>query len=121
VRSGDLRAELFRVCGQQELGCDAAFVVIAATDAERIGDRGYRAAQLEAGFVDGRLHLAATALRLAATGLTFLDSEIPTLLREPLAGLLLTGVGTSAYRHRPGGPPGSPTTMRPVRITPLPS
>jgi hypothetical protein len=121
VRSGDLRSELFRVCGQQELGRDAAFVVIAATDAERISDRGYRAAQLEAGIIDGRLHLAATALRLAATGLTFLDSEIPTLLREPLAGLLLTGVGTSAYRHRPGGPPGSPTTMRPVRITPLPS
>jgi len=70
--------------------------VIAAIDAEHIDDRGYRAAQLEAGLIDGRFRLAATALRLAATGLTFLDSEIPTLLRERLAGLLLTGVGTSA-------------------------
>jgi hypothetical protein len=47
--------------------------------------------------------------------MTFLDSEIPALLGEPLAGLLLTCVGVPTYRHRPGGPPGSPVRMRPLR------
>ena len=40
-------------------------------------------------------------LGIGASGMTFLDYEIPRLLGEPLAGLLLTCVGVPAYRHRP--------------------
>ena len=115
LRTGDLRGELFRVCYDQDLGRDAAFVVIAATDTDQLDDRGYREAQLDAGLVSGRLHLAAFALGIGATGMTFLDSEIPALLGEPLAGLLITCVGVPAYRHRPGGAPGAPIKMRPLK------
>ena len=115
LRRGPLREELLRVCWDQDLGRDAAFVVIAAVDTGRLDDRGYREAQLDAGLVDGRLHLAAFALGIGASGITFLDSEIAGLLEEPLAGLLITCVGVPAYRHRPGGPPGAPIKMRPLR------
>jgi hypothetical protein len=115
LRSGDLRDELFRVSLDQDLPRDASFVVIAAADLDGLDDRGYREAQLDAGLVSGRLHLASFALGLGATGMTFVDSEIPALLGESLAGLLLTCVGVPTYRHRAGGPPGAPVLMRPLR------
>ena len=93
VRAGNLRDELFRVCWDQELGRDAAFVVLSTIDLDSLDDRGYRDAQLRAGLVDGRLHLAAYALGFGASGMTFLDSEIPLLVGEPLAGLLITCLG----------------------------
>jgi SagB-type dehydrogenase family enzyme len=44
---------------------------------ERMGNRGYRLAQLEAGITLGRLYLAAYAHRdLGGTGLTFYDDEV---------------------------------------------
>jgi hypothetical protein len=111
-RPGDLREELFRVCWDQELGRDAAFVVIGAADLEALPDeRAYREAQLEAGIVEGRLHLAAYALHAAASGMTFLDSEIEALLGEPLAALLFTCVGVPAYRSKRGGRPGAPAAL----------
>lgn len=115
VRTGNLREELFFVCLEQELGRDAAFVVIGAADLSRLDDRGYREAQFKAGMVDGRLHLAAFAQGIGATGMTFLDSEMESLLGTRLEGLLFTCVGVPAYRHRPGGMPGNPTVTRPLR------
>jgi hypothetical protein len=120
LRRGDLRDELFHVCFDQPLGSDASFVMIAAADTNQLDDRAYREAQLEAGLVDGRVHLAASALGIGASGMTFIDSEIPRLLGEPLAGLLCTCVGVPAYRHRPGGMPGAPTEMRPLTLTTQP-
>lgn len=114
LRHGDLRHELFHVCIDQDLGRDASVVVVAAIDPDQFDDRGYREAQLEAGLVSGRLHLAASALGVGASGMTLLDSTIPRLLGQPLAGLLLTCVGVPTYRHRPGGPPGAPVRMRPL-------
>ena len=115
VRAGNLRDELFRVSIEQELTRDASFVVIAAADLDPLDDRGYRDAQFGAGLVSGRLHLAAFALGAGATGMTFVDAEIPALLGEPLAALLLTCVGVPTYRHRAGGGPGAPTMMRPLK------
>ena len=115
TRAGDVRDELFRVAAEQDLARDASCVVIAAVDLDQLDDRGYREAQLDAGLVSGRLQLAAFALGLGATGITFIDSELPRLLGEPLAGLLLTCIGVPTYRHRRGGPPGAPTRMRPLK------
>jgi SagB-type dehydrogenase family enzyme len=112
LRRGQLHQELYHVCLDQDLGRDAAFVVIAAVDLSRLDDRDYRQTHVEAGLVDGRLHLAAFALGVGASGMTFLDPAIPPLLGKPLAGLLLTCIGVPAYRHRPGGPPGAPVKMR---------
>jgi hypothetical protein len=115
VRAGDVREELYRVCLDQELARDAAFVLIAAADLTGIDDRGYRDVQLDAGLVSGRLHLAAFALGMGATGMTFLDSEVPDLIGAQLAGLLFTCVGVPGYRHRSGGPPRAPITTRPLK------
>ncbi|MEU6076776.1 hypothetical protein [Micromonospora sp. NPDC047074] len=116
LRAGDLRDELLRVCLGQGLAGDAAFVVIAATPLSTLDDRGYRDAQLAAGLVEGRLHLAAYALGASASGMTFVDSEVPGLLGEPadLAALLFTCVGVPEYRSRAGGGPGAPVRVRPV-------
>jgi hypothetical protein len=114
VRAGELRVELYRVCLDQGLPRDAAFVAIGAADVEALDDRGYREAQLAAGLVEGRLHLAAYALEASASGMTFLDSEIPELLGERLQGLLFTCVGVPEYRPKAGGLPGEPVEFRQV-------
>jgi nitroreductase len=111
LRRGNLREELYRACYDQGLGADAAFVVMAAIDLDDLDDRGYREAQLDAGIVEGRLHLAAYALGIGASGMTFLDSEIEALLGEPLAALLFTCVGVPAYRNKSGGRPGEPASV----------
>jgi SagB-type dehydrogenase family enzyme len=120
LRREPLREELLRVCWDQDLGRDAGFVVMAAVDVGQLDDRGYREAQLGAGLVEGRLHLAAYALGIGASGMTFLDSEIAGLLGEPLAGLLFTCVGVPAYRNTRGGGPGepAPVVVPPAGLTP---
>ena len=115
VRAGELRRELYRVALDQGLPRDAAFVVIGTADVSALDDREYREAQLTAGLVEGRLHLAAYALGAAASGMTFLDSEIPGLVGEPLDGLLFTCVGVPEYQPKVGGPPGAPSEIRMVQ------
>jgi SagB-type dehydrogenase family enzyme len=116
VRAGDLRDEVHRLCLDQGLGREAAFVVIAAADLTNADDREYREAQLAAGIVEGRLHLLAYALGASASGMTFCDNLLPDTMGEPLDGLLLTCVGVPEYSSTPGGRPGSPTSVR--QITP---
>jgi SagB-type dehydrogenase family enzyme len=111
VRRGTVRDELLRACGDQDLGRDATFVVMGAIDIEVVDDRGYREAQLDAGIIEGRLHLAAYALGIGASGMTFLDSEIEGLLGAPLAALLFTCVGVPTYAGKPGGRPGAPVSI----------
>lgn len=114
ARPAELRGELYRVCLEQGLGRDAAFVVIGATDVRSLDDRQYREAQLAAGLVEGRLHVLAYALGASASGMTFLDSEIPALLGEPLDALLFTCVGVPEYAPARAGRPGAPTEIRQV-------
>ena len=114
VRVGLLRKELYRICLDQGLARDAAFVVVSAIRTADLDDRAYRDAQLAAGLVAGRLHLAAYAQEAGASGMTFLDSELPALLREPVDGLLFTCVGVPDNTSKPGGLPRKPTTIRPV-------
>ncbi|MFL5924933.1 MAG: hypothetical protein ACJ74S_13335, partial [Gaiellaceae bacterium] len=71
-------------------------------------------AQLAAGLVEGRLHLLAYALGAGASGMTFLDSEIPAFVGEPLDGLLFTCVGVPEYRSKAGGLPGAPQEIKQV-------
>ena len=114
VRPGAMQDELYRVCLEQDLARDAAFVVITATDIGAVDDREYREAQLAAGVVEGRLHLLAYGLGASASGMSFCDSEVPALLGEPLDALLFTCVGVPEYTPRPGGLPGAPTAFRVV-------
>ena len=72
--------------------------------------------QLAAGLVEGRLHLAAYALGAGASGMTFVDSEVPALIGAPedLGTLLFTCVGVPEYASRRGGVPGAPVEVRTV-------
>jgi hypothetical protein len=112
ARAGSFREVLYQVCLRQALPRDAAFVVVAAADLTGLDDRQYREAQLAAGLAEGRLHLAAYALGACASGMTFVDSEVPELLGEPLSALLFTCVGVPDYTSAAGGTPGAPTAVR---------
>ena len=74
----------------QELPANAAANVYCLTDLptvlHQLGNRGYRAAQLEGGITGGRMYLAAYAQRFGATGLTFFDDEVTEFFSPPAAG-----------------------------------
>ncbi len=73
----------------------------------RQGARGYRAAQLAAA-AGGRTYLAAYALGLGATGLTFLDDEVTAFFAPRAAGrsvMFLMAIGRRAGRRSTGRDP----------------
>lgn len=80
LREGDFRERTGYLGLEQELAADASVDVFFLADLHKItrvfGNRGYRAAQLEAGTIGGRLYLAAYAQKLGATGLTFYDDDV---------------------------------------------
>jgi hypothetical protein len=112
ARGGSFRDVLYRVCLRQALPRDAAFVIIAAADLSGLDDREYREANLAAGLAEGRVCLTAYALGACACGMTFVDSQVPSLLGEPLNALLFTCVGVPDYTSAAGGPPGAPAAVR---------
>ncbi len=64
----------------------------------RLGNRGYRAVQLEAGILGGKLYLGAYAQRLGATGLTFYDDDVVKFFSPHAAGksaIFLVAIGKS--------------------------
>ena len=68
---------------------------------ERYGSRGYRAVQLEAGILGGKLYLAAYAQRLGASGLTFYDDDVVSFFSPHARGksaIFLVALGRSALR-----------------------
>lgn len=90
LKPGEFRAVAGDLALGQELAADAAVNVYFLCDLEsvlgRFGNRGYRAAQLEAAIAAGRLYLTAYALRLGATGLTFFDDDVTAFFSPHAAG-----------------------------------
>ena len=64
-----------------------------------LGDRGYRAAQLDAGIRAGRASLGAYARRLGATGLTFYDDEVRGAVGTDDEPMMCVAVGVDALRR----------------------
>lgn len=93
----------------QQLFSDAALVFFLLTDLESVlhslGNRGYRAAQFEAGVRAGRIYLSSYALGLGASGSTFYDDAV-TEFFSPHARdkscMITVGVGMPAYKARTG-------------------
>jgi SagB-type dehydrogenase family enzyme len=80
LKEGEFRAEAHHLGLEQELPADACVDIFFLADLKRIleryGNRGYRAVQLEAGAIGGKIYLAAYAQHLGATGLTFFDDDV---------------------------------------------
>jgi len=80
LKAGEFRAEAGYLGLEQQLPADACVDVFFLADLDDIlkrhGNRGYRAVQLEAGMIGGKMYLAAYAQRLGATGLTFFDDDV---------------------------------------------
>jgi len=95
-RAGSFRREAARAALDQAAAGDAAvaFYFVADLDAvlDVLGERGYRAAQLEGGVRGGLVYLQATALGLRATGLTFYDDEAAALLGEGASAAVLFSI-----------------------------
>jgi len=107
LKQGDFRADAGYLGLEQELPADAAVAIFFLADLrlilQRFGNRSYRAVQLEAGILGGKLYLAAYAQRLGATGLTFFDDDVIRFFSphaEGKSAIFLAAVGHSA-KHKP--------------------
>jgi SagB-type dehydrogenase family enzyme len=105
LKAGDFRREAGFLDLGQPLAADAAVDWYLLADLDRVcarlGQRGYRAAQLESAVVGGKLYLAAYALGLGATGLTFFDDEVTQFFSPHAAGkgvMFLVAAGVPARR-----------------------
>jgi SagB-type dehydrogenase family enzyme len=112
LKHGDFRDAAAFLALDQDLAGDAAAAVFFMADLDRwlgrLGNRAYRAVQLEAGIAGGRVYLGAYALRLGATGLTFFDDEVTRFFSPHAAGksaIFLMAVG---HPYRPSRPPAPP-------------
>lgn len=106
LKEGDFRREAGYLGLGQEIPADASVDIFFLADLHRIferwGNRGYRAAQLEASIMGGKLYLAAYAQRLGASGLTFFDDDVAEFFSSHAAGksvMFLIALGKSAKRR----------------------
>jgi SagB-type dehydrogenase family enzyme len=97
VRAGELRRLAGHLVLGQELGERAAALIFVLADLDRVlgalGDRGYRAAQLEAGVRLGRIYLSSTANGWGATGSTFYDEDVSRELATDGAPMIAAALG----------------------------
>ena len=107
ISEGDFRRDAGHLALDQALAADAAVNIYLMADLQpvldRLGNRGYRAAQMEASITAGRLYLAAYALRLGATGLTFYDDAVTDFFSPHAKGksaMFLVAIGRRARRRR---------------------
>ena len=107
LREGTFRREAGYLGLEQALPADAGVNLYCLTDLApvlaRFGNRGYRAAQLEAAILGGKGYLAAYAQGFGATGLTFYDDDVTEFFSPHARGksvMFLTALGHPARRRR---------------------
>ena len=105
------------LCLDQSLFADASVVIFIMTDLKHIldmlGNRGYRAVQMEAGITAGKIYLLSYASGLGASGSTFYDNEVIEFFSphaKQKEALIAIGVGIPSYQSKPG-------RVLPVRLT----
>jgi SagB-type dehydrogenase family enzyme len=106
LKEGNFRREAGNLGLGQEIPADCSVNVYFLADLnralERFGNRGYRAAQLEASIMGGKLYLAAYAQRLGASGLTFFDDDVIEFFSPHAAGksvMFLLALGKSVKKR----------------------
>lgn len=105
LKEGQFRGEAGHLGLGQELPADASVNIYFLSDLklvlERFGNRGYRAAQLEAAILGGKIYLSAYGQGFGATGLTFFDDAVNAFF-SPHAGdksvMFLIALGRPAKR-----------------------
>ena len=109
LKRGEFRQMSAYLCLGQPLFGDASVVFFLMTrlrDVLRaLGNRGYRAAQLEGGIVAGKIYLSAYSLGLGASGSTFYDDAVTEFFSPDAKGkdtMIAVGLGVPAYKARPG-------------------
>jgi SagB-type dehydrogenase family enzyme len=97
------------LCLGQNLFSDASIVFFLMTDLLEVlstyGNRGYRAAQFEAGIVAGKIYLSSYAQQLGASGSTFFDDAVSEFFSphaKDKSTMIAVGVGIPGYKARPG-------------------
>jgi SagB-type dehydrogenase family enzyme len=107
LSAGDFREEAGHLCFEQALGADASVIVFFMADLEnllqRFGNRGYRAVQLQAGILGGKMYLCAGALGLGASGLTFYDEDVSAFFAPHSTGksaIFVVALGHTARENR---------------------
>ncbi len=105
LKPGDFREKAGYLGLEQQIPLEAAvdvfFLADLKTILQRFGNRGYRAVQLEAGIIGGKLYLGAYAQRLGASGLTFYDDDVVSFFSPHARGksaIFLVALGQSAAR-----------------------
>jgi SagB-type dehydrogenase family enzyme len=100
LKEGVFRAEAHHLGLEQDLPAHACVDIFFLADLKRVleryGNRGYRAVQLEAGAIGGKIYLAAYAQHLGATGLTFFDDDVINFFSphaEGKSAIFLVAVG----------------------------
>ncbi len=106
LKEGDFRRDAGFLGLGQEIPADCSvnvyFLADLTSTLQRFGNRGYRAAQLEAAIMGGKLYLAAYAQRLGASGLTFFDDDVTEFFSPHGAGksvMFLIALGKSLKRR----------------------
>jgi len=107
LKEGDFRRDAGHLGLGQEIPADCSVNIYLLADLnralERFGNRGYRAAQLEAAVIGGKVYLGAYTQRLGASGLTFFDDDVTEFFSPEAAGksvMFLIAVGKSVKRYR---------------------
>ena len=106
LKRGDFRDKAGYLGLEQQIPADAAVDVFFLADLkkilERYGNRGYRAVQLEAGVIGGKLYLGAYAQKLGCSGLTFYDDDVVSFFSPHARGksaIFLIALGRSAPKR----------------------
>lgn len=105
LHAGDFRRDAGELGLGQQIPEDCSVNIYFLTDLHdvltRFGNRGYRAAQLEASIMGGKIYLGAYAQRLGASGLTFFDDDVTEFFSPDAAGksvMFLIALGRSKKR-----------------------
>jgi SagB-type dehydrogenase family enzyme len=109
LKEGDFREQSGHLCLDQKLFSDASVVFFLLSSMDKIlkylGNRGYRAIQLEGGICAGKIYLTSYSQGLGASGSTFYDDEVTeTFLphADQKSSIIAIGIGIPAYLAKSG-------------------
>ena len=109
IKRGEFRNNSGYLCLEQPLFSSASVVFFLMADLQKItdnyGNRGYRAAQFEAGVIAGKIYISAYSSGIGASGSTFYDDAVSNFFLPYSEGrdtMIAIGIGIPDYKSTPG-------------------